>query len=350
MEKTVKGLSVGSVLITSWFATALSGIVLLQAYFYYRSKPKNDLKIFTILIVVLLLLDSAHIVCIMITIYHYLIENFGNNDALGELVPSLALTVGLTGTITFFAQSFFTWRVWKLSRKNIIAPITFLLQIARLTLGWVTTARAIHYGTFDDWATKVRWLFTTGVSVAVACDILITGGLCYWLHGSRTGLSSMDEAIDKLILYSVENGLLTCVFSIASLVCAIIMPGNLVFIGIHFVISKLYISSVLTALNTRNSFRARKDRVSMKPTLNMFSFGEGTSGSARDQNSFALHPPRHTPRGLGVITIDKTEEVHISSSKNDVTNPTESFNIVATDHGSTQNHEGAFDSVKVMAV
>lgn len=33
------------------------------------------------------LLDSAHIVCIMITIYHYLIENFGNNDALGELVP-----------------------------------------------------------------------------------------------------------------------------------------------------------------------------------------------------------------------------------------------------------------------
>lgn len=50
MEKTVKGLSVGSVLITSWFATALSGIVLLQAYFYYRSKPKNDLKIFTILV------------------------------------------------------------------------------------------------------------------------------------------------------------------------------------------------------------------------------------------------------------------------------------------------------------
>ncbi|KAL5528083.1 hypothetical protein ACEPAF_7219 [Sanghuangporus sanghuang] len=261
MEHTVQGLSMGSVLISSWLAIALSGVMLLQAYMYYRGRRQTDEKIYGLLVVILLLLDVAHVICIMITLYHYLIQSFGNNKELEVLVPSLALTVGLTGTITFFAQSFFTWRVWKLSQKNIIAPIIFVFQIARLTSGWVTTVKAIEYGTFVAWTHQVRWIFTAGLAVAVLCDILITGSLCYWLHGSRSGVHGMNEIIDKIILYSIENGMFICLASVASLICGITMPGNLIFIGIHFVISKLYINSILASLNTRNSFRARKERL-----------------------------------------------------------------------------------------
>ncbi|KAL5524111.1 hypothetical protein ACEPAG_8284 [Sanghuangporus baumii] len=261
MEHTVQGLSVGSVLISSWVAIALSGVMLLQAYMYYRGRRRTDETIYGLLVVVLLLLDVAHVICIMTTLYHYLIRNFGNNKELEVLVPSLALTVGLTGTITFFAQSFFTWRVWKLSKKSIIAPVIFVFQIARLTSGWVTTVKAIDFGTFEAWTHQVRWIFTAGLAIAVLCDILITGSLCYWLHGSRNGVHGMNEIIDKIILYSVENGMLICLASIASLICGITMPGNLIFIGIHFVISKLYINSILASLNTRNSFRARKERL-----------------------------------------------------------------------------------------
>ncbi|KAL5506952.1 hypothetical protein ACEPAH_6408 [Sanghuangporus vaninii] len=280
MEHTVQGLSMGSVLISSWVAIALSGVMLLQAYMYYRGRRQTDEKIYGFLVVILLLLDVAHVICIMITLYHYLIRSFGNNKELEILVPSLAvsyrgyctvakthlsihaqLTVGLTGTITFFAQSFFTWRVWKLSQKSIIAPVIFVFQIARLTSGWVTTVKAIEFGTFVAWTHQVRWIFTAGLAVAVLCDILITGSLCYWLHGSRSGVHGMNEIIDKIILYSVENGMLICLASVASLICGITMPGNLIFIGIHFVISKLYINSILASLNTRNSFRARKERL-----------------------------------------------------------------------------------------
>ncbi|EJD03388.1 uncharacterized protein FOMMEDRAFT_156792 [Fomitiporia mediterranea MF3/22] len=316
MNQTVHGLSMGAVLITSWFAIALSGVMLLQAYIYYRGRPQNDHRIFGAMVLVLLILDMAHVVCIMITLYHYLIRNFGNNNALAYLVPSLALTVGLTVRSNFvFAErlrftrlkpgynhilcSKFLYMARLEARNNVIAPIIFVLQVARLISGWVTTVKAIEFGTFIAWTHQVRWIFTAGVAIAVVCDILITGSLCYWLHGSRTGLHGMDEIIDKIILYSVENGALTCFSSIASLICAIIMPGNLVFIGIHFVISKLYINSVLASLNTRNSFRAQKERHGRKIFTGLFQdvqvSRENGSGSVRE-SSYALQPPKSPSR------------------------------------------------------
>ena len=44
------GTSVGSLLVDSWFATALSGALLLQTYIYFRCKPKNDDRKYTVLV------------------------------------------------------------------------------------------------------------------------------------------------------------------------------------------------------------------------------------------------------------------------------------------------------------
>lgn len=44
MNVATLGVSVGALLIASWFATALSGILLVQAYFYFRRRPTNDQK------------------------------------------------------------------------------------------------------------------------------------------------------------------------------------------------------------------------------------------------------------------------------------------------------------------
>ncbi|KAH8119607.1 hypothetical protein DFH11DRAFT_455490 [Phellopilus nigrolimitatus] len=315
MNQSIAGLSIGSILVASWFAIALTGVLLFQAYMYYRGKPHNEHKIFGSLVIVLLLLDMAHAVCIMATLYHYLIKNFGNDDALKVLVPPLALTVGLTATITFLVQSFFSWRVWKLSKKNMIAPFILLLQTARLACGWTTTVKAIQLGTFVGFATHVRWIFTAGVALSVACDFLITGSLCFWLHSSRSGLHAMDAVIDKIILYSIENGLVTSMFSVASLLCAVIMPGNLVFIAIHFIISKLYINSLLASLNSRNAFRIQKERQSLKP----FSGGLFLPASSRERgtdssgdNSYVLQSPR-TPTDLQNLPSYKATENKIDS-------------------------------------
>ena len=93
----------------------------------------------------------------------------------------------------------------------------------------------------------VQWIFTAGVAIAVLCDVLITGSLCYYLHsvsdhsflrnvvhnsqllrlksrGASKGsvhrlsgemrdtsdhVTRMNDIIDEIILYTIENGSLT---------------------------------------------------------------------------------------------------------------------------------------------
>ncbi|KAK7682503.1 hypothetical protein QCA50_014303 [Cerrena zonata] len=67
----------------------------------------------------------------------------------------------------------------------------------------------------------------------------------------------MDNIIDSITLYTVENGLLTCLTTVISLICWLMMPHNLIFLGLHFVISKLYSNTFLATLNARNGLRGR---------------------------------------------------------------------------------------------
>ncbi|PCH34370.1 hypothetical protein WOLCODRAFT_148429 [Wolfiporia cocos MD-104 SS10] len=45
--------------------------------------------------------------------------------------------------------------------------------------------------------------------------------------------------------------------AIACLICWLVFPGNLVFLALHFTISKVYANSLLATLNARNSLRDR---------------------------------------------------------------------------------------------
>ena len=44
------GTTVGSLLIASWFALALSGALLLQTYYYFRTRQKDDRPAFAVIV------------------------------------------------------------------------------------------------------------------------------------------------------------------------------------------------------------------------------------------------------------------------------------------------------------
>jgi hypothetical protein len=101
----------------------------------------------------------------------------------------------------------------------------------------------------------MQWSFTLGLSVSLALDILITIFLFYFLMLNRSESTSMNRVIDTLILYTFENGSLTCAATLASLIFWLIMPTNSVFMALHFVISKLYANSLLATLNARRQLQ-----------------------------------------------------------------------------------------------
>uniref|UniRef100_A0A8H7XRG0 DUF6534 domain-containing protein n=1 Tax=Psilocybe cubensis TaxID=181762 RepID=A0A8H7XRG0_PSICU len=91
---------------------------------------------------------------------------------------------------------------------------------------------SLHLKTYEQLA-KLKYLSILVNALAAAGDVLIAATLCILLHQSRTGFKRSDTMINKLILFSVNTGVLT-----------------------RFVlIVLLYTNSLLATLNARRKIR-----------------------------------------------------------------------------------------------
>lgn len=247
--------TLGSILLGCMISTVLSGMTAVQTFLYYRLYPKDPFRM-KLLVIIVWLLDWSHAACICAATWDYFILNFGN-DAITDVIPiSIALTVAFTATITFITHLFFSHRVFRLSRNNyyITAPLV-VLAFVRLGAALVSTIEMGRLKSFHAFVHDYGYVFTLGLSSASTLDVLITTAMWYFLQMSRTGFREMDHVIDKIMLYTLNNGALTCLTTVMSLIFWLTMPGNLVFLGLHFAISKLYANSLLGTLNSRRSLR-----------------------------------------------------------------------------------------------
>ncbi|THU82750.1 hypothetical protein K435DRAFT_784503 [Dendrothele bispora CBS 962.96] len=252
----------GALLIGALFASVLSGAVGVQGIIYrklYPADPRN-LKLLVFLI---WFLDTFHTVLIWGSLWHFFIDFYGSPEKIDQIPWTLALSIILTAILTFSVHCFFAHRIYKLSKKNVFLTIPILfLAVLRLVSAAGTTAEMLILESFTDFRTRVRWLFTLGLALSSVVDVLITGSLFHLLRSSRTEGGQLNSVIDSLILYTFETGSITSAATIISMICWIAAPTNLVFMGLHFVISKLYANSLLVTLNTRKNLRSRNRSMS----------------------------------------------------------------------------------------
>ena len=117
-------------------------------------------------------------------------------------------------------------------------------------------------------------LLTTGLALSAFTDIVITAGLCYYLRTLNRGPPQSKKMMSIIVSFAENNGVLTwslglflhkeslltriviSIVAIASLVCVrmsfvslhhfcssvrrqwLVMPANLVYLGLHFLIGK----------------------------------------------------------------------------------------------------------------
>jgi len=103
--------------------------------------------------------------------------------------------------------------------------------------------------------TGIQWLFSMGLALSSGVDILITVFLFFLLQRSRNNSLNLDHIIDSLILYTFEIGSLTSAATVVSMICWLRLDNSLIFLGLHFVIGKLYANSLLATLNAREQLR-----------------------------------------------------------------------------------------------
>ncbi|KAI0370123.1 hypothetical protein BV20DRAFT_995821 [Pilatotrama ljubarskyi] len=300
--------SMGAVLIGSLIALFLSGAVSMQVFLYCQLYPRDRVRI-KLMVAFVWLLDTLHSAMAITANWQYLIVHFGDWDNMDDITWSVATTVALTALITFLVHCFFTHRIHTLSRQNWYITVPLVgLALVRLVSALISTSEMIRLHSYAQFVAQYDYVFTIGLSTAASLDVLIASALCYFLRRGRSGFSSMDKIVDAITLYTIENGMLTCITTVISLICWVSMPTNLIFLGLHFAISKLYANSLLATLNARKSLlnksQGSSDRDHPLPVLFPDSFGRRT-----DLNTQWSHQRSQGENGARLqINIQKTVE------------------------------------------
>ncbi|KAF8548702.1 hypothetical protein OG21DRAFT_1489164 [Imleria badia] len=249
-------------------------------------------------------------------VYTYLVTDFGGAEALGEIVWSLIIEVFFNGFTALFVQSFLAMRVYRLSNKSWLATGSVMsLVIGEFVLIVVYGVKALHLHTFAQLAT-LKALSMSVNAVAAAGDVLIAALLCTLLQRSRTGFRRSDTMINKLIVFSINTGLLTSVCAVASLISIAAWPDTFVYIAFYFCLGRLYCNSLLATLNARKGLRgeSRSDETS----LSLQGVHQKTTQSMIATTS------KRSPNNIS-IKIDTTQEYvrdeQYSASSRDVKSP-----------------------------
>ncbi|KAL1950915.1 hypothetical protein VTO73DRAFT_64 [Trametes versicolor] len=253
--------TIGAILVGALVSAVLSGTVTTQAFIYFRLYGGDDYKRNTFMAIV-----------------------------------------------TLISHCFFAHRIYVLSGFSwwLTAPI-LVLACARLVAAFVSTSEMITLRSYEAFVDRVGWVFTMGLSLSTAVDVLITITLIVLLQRSRTGYSTItDHLIDVVTLYTVETGLVTSITTAVSLICWLAMPRNLIFLALHFSISKLYATSTLATLNARKSLRRRTHKVDDHILPVISSLHEAQSATQRERED-VLDPKSEHAGSEARIRVTRVE-------------------------------------------
>ncbi|RXW23568.1 hypothetical protein EST38_g2293 [Candolleomyces aberdarensis] len=300
--------TMGAMLIGVIVSGVLHGICLVQAFFYFMSQPKDPLLIKAMVrtfFAGIRCAYSRYVVYVAVSkrwlssllVYHYLVTNFGKEDALQQLVWSVlmeALLTGLNGAmVQTYDYRYYTYRVWQLSKKNyFLAGLILLLILA--TAVWVILS--MRFETYRELLT-INPLTITINALSCAVDVLIAASLCWMLHNSRTGFKRSDNIINKLMIFVVNTGMLTTSCAIASLVALVVSPNTLIYATFYFCIGRFYTNSFIATLNARKGLSGSNQNTQQDSGNMMMS----ASRSALSSNG------KKTPHDIA-IRIETTQE------------------------------------------
>ncbi|KAJ3809304.1 hypothetical protein F5876DRAFT_44159 [Lentinula aff. lateritia] len=266
--------TLGALFVGFAMACCIYGILLSQIYTYLANYPldrpvykfivRRLLNLTTPILQVLLILTLETVDQALIgqIYYHYGISNFSNPLTLIE------------GAQTWFVFEYHYMHNTKTSDlemfRSFISVVGTIVKISFALRVWRFSQR-------NFWITGliVSVLGTIALGVGVLTDIVTALALCYFLNKLRTGYRQSDSLVSSLIKYAINTGALTSVISVTTVVLYNIMPSNLIFIAVFFILSKLYAISFMATLNTRRVVRGRgtdKQNTTTNRT-NMFHLG-----------------------------------------------------------------------------
>ncbi|KAJ7022348.1 hypothetical protein C8F04DRAFT_1402413 [Mycena alexandri] len=259
----------------------LFGVSTLQVYYYYHYYP-HDTLLQKSSVAVLGALDTLHLALTIFSSYHYGVVNFGIQQSLGEVLWSIKLLVAINVVIILLVQSLYAYRVWLLGGYHH-GVLGYL--VAAVVLGGFAIGMVLAYETYtvDNWSETgdIAWAVESSFAASTLIDVVISIAMCFYLRKSKGRESALNSRISTLMQYTLSCGVFTSACSIACLFTFILMPNNLVFLALSFLLTRcafipldhaglltleflyfresVYVNSFMAMMNARERVRRRHD-------------------------------------------------------------------------------------------
>jgi hypothetical protein len=255
LERSVNGfdarLVIGPIQVGGLLSAALFGCLSCQSYVYF-SRFTNDHFALKAAVSAVFFIQLGHFVCIISTLWTMTVSTYGDPSQLQVLPLPADLAIPLSAFTAFIVQSFYAFRLWRLSEKKFLpilcATISVVAQISTLIL----SPRAFHMTDLTVFEDSHILLITLSFIARATCDLITTAAISWSLYQKR--VSNFENAmtmIDRLIYWTIETGLATSLMAIIVAVLFLVLKQNFVWFGVWLMLPNVVGNSLLASLNRR---------------------------------------------------------------------------------------------------
>jgi len=154
--------------------------------------------------------------------------------------------------IILVVQSLYAYRVWLLGGYHH-GVLGYL--VAGVVLGGFGIGAVLAYETYtvNNWSDTgdIAWAVESSFAASTTIDVIISVAMCYYLRKSKGPQSRLNSRISTLMQYTLSCGVFTSACSISCLFSFILMPNNLVFLALTYLLTRLYVNSFMAMMNAR---------------------------------------------------------------------------------------------------
>ncbi|KAK7007626.1 hypothetical protein R3P38DRAFT_3028400 [Favolaschia claudopus] len=295
----------GSILVASWANGMLLVVSCSQAYFYYRTFPKDHWATKgTVLSAIVV--DFINVMANYASIYLYAITNWGDLDYLfARAYWPLYIYVLSLGASGFIVQNYLTFRYWRATKHLIVCGLVWLVSLTGMAASILTAVvviQSVSNSSARNTAATAAIIWQVSASVANVALALL---LVFQLRKMQSSFQSTQSIIQRLIRSAIQTGGITSILALTSLITYLAEKSSNVTVAFGYPLGRVYTITLLYNLNMRAEMRG----ASISRTRDTSSAGNNQVYG--NGHSHAMTGDRIGLESLGGIHVHRTAIVKI---------------------------------------
>ncbi|KAJ7677666.1 hypothetical protein B0H17DRAFT_1334235 [Mycena rosella] len=246
--------AVGSLLLGTYFNSALLVMEILQLAHYFRHMNKNDGWMINHVVGIAAFVNLVDTFMTYHSVYLYTVTYWGNVQYLAIQNWPIVVHFVATGFVGTLVQGFMLYRFWRMTQHSITVAILGLFSLASFA-GSIGTAVDTSLHPFFSQRGSAGLYVTLWLISGMVADVGIAASLVWRLHRVKTDNQPMKGLLRRLITSAISTGTSTSVIAVIAVFAYLHEPSSNVPVSVTFILGRVYSCTMLYLLNNRSQMR-----------------------------------------------------------------------------------------------